>query len=179
MSACTSNWVFGVEGDIAAAGINGTTTTVFRSLINPLSSKDGFTATMNVEALATIRGRVGYSWGPGMFYVTGGGAWERLQTATSLSSNAAPGQFAAVSTTNTNFDRFGGVVGLGAEWMIAPHWTLRSEYLYYMFNGSNTVQSITTPCGGGTNNICAANHNVSSNNLSQVRVGVNYLFNAR
>jgi opacity protein-like surface antigen len=60
--------------------------------------------------------------------------------------------------------------------MIAPRWTLRGEYLYYNFTGSNAFQSINTPCGGGAGNACLANHSIASNSINEVRFGVNYLF---
>jgi hypothetical protein len=133
---------FGIEGDVAAAGINDTNTVVFPSLLNPTNARNSFTATTNVEALATIRGRVGYSWGPGMFYVTGGGAWGRLKNATTLSSDAAPGVFSAVGIQGSTFGRFGGVVGLGAEWKIAPQWTLLACAIFYPGLGPEALE----PC---------------------------------
>jgi outer membrane immunogenic protein len=89
-----SNWVLGVEGDFAAASITGKTLSIFPSQLN-LNVLDSFSAMTNVTGLATIRGRAGYAWGPGMVYVTGGGAWERLAVTTNLASNAAPRIFAA------------------------------------------------------------------------------------
>jgi outer membrane immunogenic protein len=34
----------------------------------------------DVQWLATVRGRLGYTWGSSMVYATGGGAWENLRT---------------------------------------------------------------------------------------------------
>jgi outer membrane immunogenic protein len=170
-----TNWVLGLEGDLAAASITGKTMSEFTSLLNS-GGLDSFTATTNITGLATIRGRAGYSWGPGMVYVTGGGAWERLEVATNLASNAAPGAFATQGPANVGFDRWGYAVGAGVEYMIAPHWTLRGEYLYYNFSGSNAFQSITAPCGGGT---CTTNHSIGGNSINEVRFGVNYLFSLR
>ena len=175
----TSSWVFGVEGDVAAASITGKTYTAFVSQRDS-SGLDSFSVTSNITGLATFRGRAGYTWGAGMVYLTGGGAWERLSIASNLASNAAPDTFATQGPANVSFDRWGYALGGGLEYMIAPHWTLRGEYLYYRFDGSNAFQSITNPCDNGVakSTTCLANHATGPNSINEVRFGVNYLFSA-
>ena len=73
----TGNWVWGVEGDFDGTNINkfnNVGETVFGGGGGP---PFGTTAPFyaNVNSQASIRGRLGYAWGPGMIYVTGGGAW--------------------------------------------------------------------------------------------------------
>ena len=64
----------------------------------------------NVNWLATIRGRLGYAWGPGTTDVTGGGAWA------SLDFNAGgPANDFVFSSTST---KSGWTIGAGYEWLI-------------------------------------------------------------
>ncbi len=47
----------------------------------------------DVQWLASIRGRLGYTWGSSMVYATGGGAWEHLRTNALLSTDTSAGVF--------------------------------------------------------------------------------------
>jgi outer membrane immunogenic protein len=60
------NWVLGFEGDFDGAGITGTSAVVTASGLNA-GATDGFLATDRVNWLATVRGRIGYTWGPGRY----------------------------------------------------------------------------------------------------------------
>ena len=114
--------------------------------------------------LASIRGRLGYTWGPGMIYVTGGGTWTGVQT-TGGATVFPPAGIAGTFTTSST--RSGYVVGAGYEWMIAPNWALRGEYLYYGFN-SGLNGSVTFP------GVATVTGNINKFNTSVVRVGLDY-----
>jgi outer membrane immunogenic protein len=132
--------VLGVEGDIDWAGLSGSTT-------------GGCPAgcTTSDSWLSTVRGRLGYAAGRFMPYVTAGGAFGNIQAST-------PG-LAGASTTNA-----GWTAGAGLEFAVAPHWTIKAEYLYVDLGKFN--------CGAGCG---AAVDNVAfSTNL--IRGGVNYRF---
>jgi len=58
------NWVFGVEGDFDGASISGAQTGVFPSLLGGPGATNGFEVYGNINWLASIRGRLGYTWGP-------------------------------------------------------------------------------------------------------------------
>ncbi len=94
--------VFGAEGDIDWADINGT---------GPLGvrTKDSW--------LSTVRGRLGYAAGRFMPYVTGGAAFGNIQA-------SAPG-FPGATATNV-----GWTIGAGLEFGLVGNWTLKAEYLY-------------------------------------------------
>ena len=68
----TGSWVWGIEGDVDGANIQAN-----QNVVLPI----GGSAFLNEKQnwLASIRGRIGYTWGPGMIYVTGGGAWTGVQ----------------------------------------------------------------------------------------------------
>jgi outer membrane immunogenic protein len=87
-----ANWVVGVEGDFDGASINGANQTIFTIFGDP-GINGAFVARENVGWLASIRGRVGTTWGPGLAYITGGAAWERVTTTAMINADTAPGEF--------------------------------------------------------------------------------------
>ena len=125
----TGNWVWGIEGDVDAAQIRATQS----SVIAPSAGFVGGSAFLTEKQnwLASIRGRIGYTWGPGMIYVTGGAAWTGVQ------ANGGATLFSGETNTFTlSTTRGGYVLGAGYEWMFAPNWSVRGEYLYYGFQGN-------------------------------------------
>jgi outer membrane immunogenic protein len=92
--------VVGLEGDADWANIKGS----------------GVFAETKNDFLATIRGRVGYSFDRFMPYVTGGLAVGNVK---------ASDAFFSKDETNA-----GWTVGAGVEFAFAPQWTAKVEYLY-------------------------------------------------
>jgi outer membrane immunogenic protein len=119
--------VFGVEGDIDWADINGTST----NASCPLGCKTSDTW------LSTVRGRIGYAADRFMPYVTGGAAFGDIRA-------SVPG-FATASSTNA-----GWTLGGGIEGAITQNWTAKVEYLYVDLGSFNCGVN----CGAGvTNNV--------------------------
>src|SRR5258708_15668146 len=140
----TGMYVFGIEADAAGADIS-------TSLGIPgLVSADD-----KIRALGTVRGRVGVTFQQVLFYGTGGFAWadERV-------SASALG--VSISDTKT---RTGWTAGGGVEWMFAPHWSVKGEYLYRSF-GSENFFAGTIPGGIDSGTL----------NIHSGQVGVNYHF---
>jgi outer membrane immunogenic protein len=167
------NWVFGVEGDVDGTNIrNNQSGAITLAPVGVVGS--GF---LNVkqEWLASIRGRLGYTWGPGMIYVTGGGAWTGVKAdgSATVASTIPGGTFLETGTFDQSKTLSGWVVGAGYEWMIAPNWALRGEYLYYGFTGNNNNNSGTLvfPVSG-----VAVAGNTGKLNTSVVRIGLDYKF---
>jgi outer membrane immunogenic protein len=106
------NWVIGIEGDYAWTDLNDSASTI--------NGPVGETFSVKWDAMATIRGRLGYAWNNSLFYVTGGVAWSHLDNA---QYNPIAG--GAVSATYT-----GWVVGAGYEYGFTPNWIAGVEYLY-------------------------------------------------
>jgi outer membrane immunogenic protein len=158
----SGNWVWGIEGDVDGAHIRAT-----QSGVLPASA--GFPGgsaflTEKQNWLASIRGRIGYTWGPGMIYVTGGAAWTGVQ------ANGGATLFSGESNTFTlSTTRGGYVLGAGYEWMIAPNWSLRGEYLYYGFQGNLNSPGVVFPVAGAT-----LNGSVNKFNTSVFRLGLDY-----
>jgi outer membrane immunogenic protein len=110
--------VFGVEGDIDWADIQGSTVGG--------ETKDSW--------LSTVRGRLGYAADRFMPYITAGGAFGDIQA-------SAPG-LANSSATNA-----GWTVGGGLEFSVVPNVTLKAEYLYVDLGKFNCAGSCLAGAG--------------------------------
>ncbi len=78
------------------------------------------------------------------------------------------GETGSFSTSST---QSGYVLGAGYEWMIAPNWSLRGEYLYYGFTNNLNSGALVFPASGTT-----LTGNVNKFNTSVVRLGLDYKF---
>jgi outer membrane immunogenic protein len=145
-------FVVGVEDDLSWTGFSATGADV--SPFNPL-----FSSKVKTTWLDTLRARAGVTFGPGLYYVTGGAAFTDI-------NDTDIGVVDSVSIKNT---ATGWTVGAGAEWMIpsAPQWSVKAEYLYADF-GSRT---------DNFNAIEPLDTNISTHLKENiVRAGVNYRF---
>lgn len=143
------NWqqgslVYGLEADAAWADISASVNGFVPGLgLVGVSSK--------IDATGTVRGRIGYAFGPTLVYATGGYAWaDNKLSASALGTSISDSQFLS-----------GYAVGAGLEYMIAPKWSFKAEYLYKSFDGKSYFNG-SVPTG--------------DLNLHSVQVGVNYHF---
>lgn len=109
--------VLGVEADIQASDLNDQLTGV-------TSGGYGVTASSDINAFGTVRGRLGYAMGPALLYATGGWAWADVDY-----KFAASNGINAVALTDSDF-KTGYTLGAGLEYAIAPGWTTKIEYQY-------------------------------------------------
>ncbi len=134
--------VIGVEGDGDWSNIRGSTSG---------GACTGTSCETKNSWLATARGRLGYSFGRFMPYVTGGGAFGDVQaTAAGIGSQ---------TTT-----RAGWTGGAGVEAAISGPWTAKVEYLYVDLGKASCDLA---PCGLATS---------ASFTSNLVRGGINYRF---
>lgn len=133
-------WVAGLEADIqgltngdggsltSGSGVPGFPTEAFVSTT---------TVSKKVEWLGTVRARLGVLVTPSLLaYGTGGLAYGGVKASTTITqtdTNILPGPVTAAGTTTGTFSdtRAGWTLGAGAEWMFAPKWSLKGEYLHY------------------------------------------------
>ncbi|HZT24323.1 MAG TPA: outer membrane beta-barrel protein, partial [Pseudolabrys sp.] len=178
-------WVIGIEGDITGTGIKtlspeSSTVCSSPNCSFPGSPTPGALMSMSREVnwLASVRGRLGAIWGPGLIYVTGGAAWANVD----YKANA--GDAVVVCNFNTgcafpaerNSTKTGFAVGGGYETALGGNWTVRAEYLYYSFGGE-TLTAAGTPaanCIGGGLSPCTATYTFPDLNIHTVRVGLSY-----
>lgn len=146
-----NNWVLGIEGDIDGTSIHKTSNavpTAFGTLQGSL----------NTDWIATLAGRVGYTFDHWMIYGKGGGAW--VQNSATL-NNLTTGASASVSNTNS-----GWMAGVGAEWAFAGPWSAKIEYNHIgLDNWSPSTSSV----------ILNDRLNLSRN-IDLVKFGINYRF---
>jgi outer membrane immunogenic protein len=170
----TGNWVAGLEADFDGVSAKATTTVIFPGGLGfvPLTT----TYTHQLDWLSTVRGRLGALVAPNLLlYVTGGLAVGEVKTGSAfLCPTCAPAS-ATEATTNltSSSTRAGGTVGAGFEWMIAPHWSVKAEYLYATLG--NTSNTITYNYGAG-NAIASTLTSTVHNNYNIARAGLNWHF---
>jgi outer membrane immunogenic protein len=147
----SSPFVIGVEGDIGWSNLHRHTL----DILNP-----AFHFTVDQSSLATVRGRIGFLTGPGLLYVTGGGAWARLKN----------GEFRVGGESETvSLTRSGWTVGGGYEALFAPNWSFKLEYLFVDL-GTAAFPFIANGGITGTNHLLEVREHV-------VKLGVNYRIN--
>jgi len=112
------NVVFGVELDGSWASMRSVT-----SNINP-SIPGIFGQGVEIHALATATGRIGYAMGPWLFYAKGGAAYAYMEYTTSLT---------AQGPISTNQNRFGVTGGAGLEVAFLRNVSAKVEYNYLYF----------------------------------------------
>jgi outer membrane immunogenic protein len=137
----SGNLVVGGEGDFA-----------FGHVADAANPYIGYSSTGVVENFFSVRARVGYAMDRALFYGTGGYAGANVRGALSGPSTA----FDQTRVAN------GWTLGLGVEYAITPHFSVKGEYLYASM-GDNTYFSSPNAVSNGVN-------------LSILRAGVNYHF---
>lgn len=115
---CNNTFVYGWEGDISFLGA--------KEKHVHVSDDDSLTNKMNL--LASLRLRLGTTIDPQtMIYLAFGPAYAH-GTATFFDEDGP-------TTIKSNFDKFGGVVAIGAERALWGNWFSRIEAAYYFFDG--------------------------------------------
>jgi outer membrane immunogenic protein len=171
------NWVAGIEGDFDGASIHSSSTAIVPSGFVPALSNNIFSAQEKLQWVASIRGRLGYSLAPGfvggpmLIYATGGAAWANYSGSALMNAEVAPAVFGQSTFGNVNYTRSGAVVGGGIEWMFAPNWSLKAEYLHYFLSGASTSALPFLNCAIAGCGIAVEHRN---SDIDSVRLGLNY-----
>jgi outer membrane immunogenic protein len=143
------SFVVGIEGQYSWLGSN-RIGTIFPA---------GFVYGNNQRGLGSVTGRIGYSWGPALFYAKGGYAYSDNRE--TLTFGGAP-----VTFTLDRNHRNGYTVGAGVEYLFTPNWSAKAEYQYYDFGRSQFVApAALVPFGA------------FSNDEHTLKAGLNYRFN--
>ncbi len=157
------NWVIGIEGDISGTGIRETTVAPITIGGIPLGGNYTHTAKRDISWLASVRGRVGYAADRWLIYVTGGGAWGRVE------GTAGPNIPSILSPVTFSDTISGWTVGGGFEYAFANNWTARLEYLFYDLDDTSFTNAYTSnPTFFWTT--------TWDNKINVVRAAVNYKF---
>jgi outer membrane immunogenic protein len=165
-------WLFGIEGDISYVGINDSNF-INRPVAAPLVGNFVHSETDKNGWLGTLRGRVGVTVTPSfLLYATGGLAFGQVRSATAVSFTSTTDAYAG----STDTTRAGWTAGAGGEWMFAPNWSVKAEYLFVDLGtvGYNNV-CITAVCAPFTPPPSYQTDLRVRENIA--RIGVNYHFN--
>jgi high affinity Mn2+ porin len=131
--------VLGVEGDVSFPGfppLSGITIGGASTFATPTLGLETYSET--VVHSGTLRGRIGYAPGTWLFYATAGFAWTYDSlTLTQLANGTMESAF---------HWRLGWAAGAGVEAPVAPHWTMKVEYLFTDY-GTSGVRGTEQPAG--------------------------------
>jgi outer membrane immunogenic protein len=136
------SWLFGLEVDAAGADIK------YSEINRAITGRD------EINALGSVTGRLGYAFNNALIYAKGGYAWANNKVSFTN----------GVATVSDSKLHSGYTVGGGLEYMFAPSWSAKIEYMYADF-GHQTYFS-GTPLEG---DLGATVHTVKG--------GINYHFN--
>jgi outer membrane immunogenic protein len=180
-----NNFVAGIEADIQGvarrSSQNTITNTGVPGVLIPVTSSATITSSRSLDYLGTVRGRIGILPKPSLLaYVTGGLAYGGVNTSTTIVERLGfvdtPAPFGTSGSLSTT--RVGWTAGAGLEWMFAPNWSAKAEYLFYdLGTVTNTLPQIQQFGLNGTLLETVSNSRSSTHfDGSIVRVGINYKF---
>jgi outer membrane immunogenic protein len=164
------SWVYGLEADFDGSTAKASTTVVYPggAFVPNTSSYS-----RELDWLATVRARLGFTVAPSfLVYGTGGLAVGQTKVG---SSESCPGanppceSEPAMNLTSSNTSA-GWTAGGGAEWLFAPQWSVKAEYLYVDLGTHSNTLNYTY--GANTSTMTSTVHDTSN----IVRGGINYHF---
>jgi outer membrane immunogenic protein len=164
-------WVWGVEVDGSATNKEGQNFETGLANFPGLATRANWISQTQERWLVTARGKLGLTgWGwfgdKTLLYVTGGGAWAKIDTSEFLIGTNSSSPANGHQESNT---RSGWTVGAGIERALGYGWSIKSEYLYVKFDDYTTFTSPPF----GVNNIAPRNVKLYDNIF---RAGMNYKF---
>jgi outer membrane immunogenic protein len=183
-----NSWVAGFEADIQSTTVKATPgSTANFALGAPFggaSVTTNLSITKEIDYLGTVRGRLGWLAAPSLLvYGTGGFAYGGVKAATNVTSTLIGSTCTAVvcnpsTSSGISENRTGWTAGGGFEWMFAPQWSVKLEYLYYDLGRVTYNSLLVDPLiGGPVPNFFVNNVQTSTRfNGNIVRAGLNWHF---
>lgn len=177
------SFVAGVEADIQASTLRRDFSATGTAVSNFGPAWVTSTTVSNrLDYLGTVRGRVGVTPTPSLLlYSTGGLAYGKVRSSTQINFDNTGGAIPGFTSGSFSGTRVGWTAGGGAEWMFAPNWTAKLEYLYYDLGsvsyatGGYAVDVGPTGFPGfGTESLATRTTTRFEGNIA--RVGLNYTF---
>jgi outer membrane immunogenic protein len=179
----SSNFVAGLEADLQGT-IDNKRFVTFNSVVpSPFFPAFPLTQTATVgrglDYLATFRGRVGVLAAPTLLlYGTGGLAVGGVSTSATIAQTCTGCVFTNVPGTAGSSSQVlvGWTAGAGGEWLFAPKWSAKLEYLYYDLG---TARHTLPTLQGFDPALFMSSTTVTSNRFDGhvARVGINYHLN--
>jgi outer membrane immunogenic protein len=123
-----SPWLVGIEGDINYLNLSKSVSIPY-TYVDPLTGTGTNNLSVKNGWFGTVRGRLGLLATPKfLVYGTGGLAVGHTESAVYSNSPSASGPY--VWSASESKTRTGWTAGGGVEWMLAPRWSAKGEYLY-------------------------------------------------
>jgi outer membrane immunogenic protein len=164
------NFVYGVEADIAWLGSGSASSTGLLP-----GGYAGYAAMRQsrINALSTLRARIGIDFNGTLPYLTGGFAVANIKN--TYTATVPPGPLYVNGTASVTSWTPGIVLGGGIEQQLDAHWSVRGEVLWVGFQDKMvSAPSISTP--GNQPAPASAGPVKFSNDLTTVKFGANYRF---
>ncbi len=171
-----SNVVWGIEVDESLANLDGTNTCFAFS-----GTFTSFNCRAHTSSFGTATARVGLAFGEfgrALAYVKGGFAWAHSNVDMIVNADIAGAVGGA--TTSTAFTATGATVGVGAEYALTPHWTVKAEYDYLSLGGHNVaapgISATTNPTVAFVETLVPVPGTSVSQQIHAFKLGMNYKF---
>ena len=139
-------------------------------------------STRPFEKLPTIRGKLGYAWGPALIYATGGAAISRISNGycpnASVQCYIRPAIDIGGGWSDQGAVRTGWTAGGGLEYALATNVSLKAEYLYVNLGSGDTINVVTQSTLPASPPAAPSSFTAaySRTDFNIVRVGLNYKF---
>jgi outer membrane immunogenic protein len=156
--------VLGIEAD--ASQVFGTSNTVYEDEVGGNGELDSDRAELDVNAMASVRARLGFAAGDFLLFATGGMGYINADFGANT-NDSAPLNYVSVSSWMP-------VAGAGVEWKAMEHVSLRLEGLHYFESDSVNVLGLGDGDTGETRGDLS--DTVGFNGITTIRVGLNYHF---
>jgi outer membrane immunogenic protein len=159
----TGAFVWGVEGDFGAFSVSDTATTS----VTPLGHVNLTSNTpVSADWLGTVRGRAGWAIERSLIYITAGAAFTNPSfRQTNTFATLGPAGIETFSISNV---MAGWAAGAGWEYMFAPRWSGKIEYLHLDFGSLTGVGVLAVQPVNVTH--------TTTFTADVVRAGINYRF---
>lgn len=152
-----NNVVLGAEADWSWGHVKGS---MASNAVFDCGNNNG-TCKTDINALGTIRGRVGFAFDRFLPYFTLGAAFSRVSAS---DGNGSTNFFIEDTKMNTKF-----VWGVGLEYAFAPRWSAKFEYI--------RIGSLSDFTYGRVTGVCACF--MTDTHYDVIRGGINYHFSSR
>jgi outer membrane immunogenic protein len=167
------HWVVGAEADFQGTSQEDTACLNCGVIVGVGGGPIGTTLTQRIDWFGTLRGRVGWTDGPILYYATGGLAYGHIRTDERV--DTIPLTTSVTTAASFGQTKVGWTAGAGAEAHLYGNWTAKAEYLYVdlgTVRGNVIAPELVIP---PNINVLSENRGFSSGIHDHIfRLGVNY-----
>ncbi|MGL5166481.1 MAG: outer membrane protein [Afipia sp.] len=168
----SGNWVLGIEADISSLRFSQSTSKTGNPFVTFPGGSATFNTSVSTDWVATLRPRIGYAFGRGLFYATAGAAFGNERFANTYADFANHGFGFGSASSAASAIKAGWAAGAGIDYALSNNWIVSIEYLHVDLGKVRASGAISDT--GGT---VDSSLNFSSKLESDiVRAGIAYKF---